>query len=162
LQLLWSSGVADSCTRVDALKTITISDSEFAEIANRDESHFFDTKQFAVSGRSVQKIGVAFSNADGGELIIGIKDKKTGAALNDRWEGIVHIEQLNGHLQALFEVKPALDITYEFLKRKSASGYALRILVEKGTQVCTTADGTVYVRQGAQSLAVRIRTAYNS
>jgi ATP-dependent DNA helicase RecG len=99
------------------LKTITISDSEFAEIANRDESHFFDAKEFAVSGRSVQKIGVAFSNADGGELIIGIKDKKTGAALNDRWEGIVNIEQLNGHLQALFEVKPALDITYEFLKR---------------------------------------------
>jgi len=137
------------------LKTIRISDEEFAEIADRDESHFFDIKQFGVSGKSIQKIGVAFSNADGGELIIGIKDKKTGNTLDGRWEGIGDIEQLNGHLQALFEVKPALDITYEFLKRETAEGYALRILVEKGTQVSATADGTVYLRQGAQSLAVK-------
>jgi ATP-dependent DNA helicase RecG len=60
------------------LKTIVISDDEFAKIADRDESHFFDIKQHAATGKSIQKIGAAFSNADGGELIIGIKDKKTG------------------------------------------------------------------------------------
>jgi ATP-dependent DNA helicase RecG len=137
------------------LKTIAISEPEFAEIANRDESHFFEIKQHAVSGKSIQRIAVAFSNADGGELIIGIKDKKTGVSLHDRWEGIVDIEKLNGHLQSLFEVKPALDISYAFLKRKSADGYALRVHVEKGAQVSATADGTVYLRQGAQSLAVK-------
>jgi ATP-dependent DNA helicase RecG len=137
------------------VKTIVISDTEFAEIANRDESHFFDVKQRAVSGKSIQKIGVAFSNADGGELIIGIKDKKTGGTLDDRWEGIVDFEHLNSHLQALFEVQPALNIAYEFLKRETADGYALRIQVEKGTQVSATADGTVYLRQGAQSLTVK-------
>jgi ATP-dependent DNA helicase RecG len=125
------------------MKTILISDAEFAEIANRDESHFFDIKESEVSGKSVQKIAAAFSNADGGEVIIGIKDKKTGASLDDRWEGIADIEKLNGHLQALFEVKPALDIKYEFLKRNKGDGYALRVLVEKGTQVCATADGTI-------------------
>ena len=125
------------------------------EIANRDESHFFDIKQGEVSGKAVQKAAAAFSNADGGELIIGIKDKKTGAPLNERWEGIADIERLNGHLQALFDVKPALDIKYEFLKREKAEGYALHVLIEKGTQVCTTADGTIYIRQGAQSLTVK-------
>jgi ATP-dependent DNA helicase RecG len=132
------------------LKTITITDAEFEEIADRDESHFFDIKQQGVSGKSIQKIGVAFSNADGGELIIGIKDKKTGEPLSARWEGIADIEQLNGHLQALFDVKPPLDLRYEFLKREKASGYALRVLFEKGTQVSTTSDGTIYLRQGAQ------------
>ena len=137
------------------MKTISISDAEYAQIANRDESHFFDIKSQDVSGKAVQKIAAALSNADGGELIIGIKDKKTGLPLKDRWEGIADIEKLNGHLQALFEVKPALDIKYEFLKHEKAEGYALRVLVEKGTQVCATADGTIYLRQGAQSLTVR-------
>lgn len=137
------------------MKTITIKDSEYTEIADRDESHFFDVKQHSVSGKSIQKIGVAFSNADGGELIIGIKDKKTGEPLEARWEGIVDIEQLNGHLQALFEVKPALEIQYELLKRERIGGYALRILFEKGTRVCATSDGAIYQHQGAQSLPVR-------
>ena len=137
------------------MKTIILSDAEFAAIANREESYFFDLKQFAVSGKSLQKAAAAFSNADGGELIVGIKDKQTGGALDDRWEGIADIEQLNGHLQALFDVKPGLDIEYEFLKRQNFAGYALRVLIEKGSQVCETADGTIYLRQGAQSLPVK-------
>jgi ATP-dependent DNA helicase RecG len=137
------------------LRTITISETEFKEIANRDESHFFDLKEMTVGGKSIQKIGVAFSNADGGELLIGIKDKKAGGKVEQRWEGITDIEQLNSHLQVLFEVKPPRDIRYELLRRESADGYALRVLIEKGTQVCATADGTVYVRQGAQSLPVK-------
>lgn len=137
------------------MKTIIISDSEFTEIAERDESHFFDIKRSDVSGKSVQKIAAAFSNADGGELIIGIKDKKTGEPINERWEGITDIEKLNGHLQALFEITPPLDITYEFLKKDATDGYALRILIEKGARVCAAADGTIYLRQGAQSLPVK-------
>lgn len=137
------------------MKTIIVSDEELANIADRDESHFFDIKQHAASGKSIQKVAAAFSNADGGELIIGIKDKRAGKTLNERWEGIADIEQLNGHLQALFDVKPALDITYEFLRRETATGYALRVLIEKGTQVCVTPDHKIYLRQGAQSLPVK-------
>lgn len=137
------------------MKTLILSDADYAEIAARDESHFFDVKQANVTGRSLQKIAAAFSNADGGELIIGIRDKGTGGPPDDRWEGVADIERLNGHLQALFEVNPALDIQYEFLKREAVEGYALRILIEKGSQVCTTADGTIYLRHGAQSLPVK-------
>ena len=108
-----------------------------------------------MNGKSIQKIGVAFSNADGGELILGIKDKKTGQSLDNRWEGISDIEKLNGHIQALFELNPPLTISYELLKRETADGYALRVLFEKGTQLCSTADGKTYVRQSAQSLLLK-------
>jgi hypothetical protein len=37
------------------LKTIIITNTELAEIAERDESHFFDTKEYDVSGKSAQK-----------------------------------------------------------------------------------------------------------
>jgi ATP-dependent DNA helicase RecG len=137
------------------LNTVVISATELAEIADRDESHFFDNKEYNVSGKSLQKVAVAFSNADGGELIVGIRDKKRGGQLAERWEGIGDIEKLNGHLQALFEVKPALDLEYKFLKLDGAEGYALRVLIEKGSQVCATTDGTIYLRQGAQSLPVK-------
>lgn len=137
------------------MKTVVLSDPDFCAIVERDESHFFDVKQSGVSGRALQRSAVAFSNADGGELIIGVKDKKAEANPDDRWEGIADIEQLNGHLQALFEVEPALDIQYEFLKRESASGYALRILIEKAVHVCATAEGKIFLRQGAQSLPVK-------
>ena len=52
-------------------------------------------------------------------------------------------------------MKPTLDINYEFLKRENANGYSLRVIIEKGTQVCATADGSIYLRQGAQSLLVK-------
>jgi ATP-dependent DNA helicase RecG len=137
------------------LKTVVITNADLTEIVNRDESHFFDTKEYDVSGKSIQKIAVAFANADGGELIIGIRDKKRGTSLPEKWEGISDIEKLNGHLQALFDVKPALDLKYEFLKWEGGQGYALRVLIEKGSQVCATTDGTIYLRQGAQSLPVK-------
>jgi hypothetical protein len=54
-------------------ETITITKAEYAEMASRDESHFFDIKAHAVGGKAIQKIAAAFSNADGGELIIGIQ-----------------------------------------------------------------------------------------
>lgn len=137
------------------MKTIEISDDELAKIFERDESHFFDVKQFDISGKSLQKIAVAFSNADGGELIIGVKDKSATASPFDRWEAVDDIEKMNRHLQALFEVSPALDIRNEFIRRPKSHGYALRVMVEKGSQLSKTSDGTVYLRQGAQSLPVR-------
>ncbi|WP_373088275.1 ATP-binding protein [Sneathiella sp.] len=137
------------------LNTVILENDEYEQIITRDESHFYDIKQSQVSGKSLQKAAVAFSNADGGELVIGIKDKKTGANSADRWEGIVNIEEMNHHLQNLFNINPPLDIKYEFLKRTNAKGYALRILIEKGSQVCSTTDGNIYQRQGAQSLPVK-------
>ncbi|NTF34266.1 ATP-binding protein [Rhizobium skierniewicense] len=134
------------------MKTINISEKEYVALSDRDESHFFDLKSFELTGAKLQKAAVAFSNADGGEIILGVKDKEKTEG--ERWEGVETIERFNGHLQAIFDVKPSLDVKYEFLSRTGHKGYALRIMVEKGNQVCQTSDKTVYVRNGAQSLKI--------
>ncbi len=72
-----------------------------------------------------------------------------------RWKGAAHIEDYNQHIQALLEVQPTLPLEFSFLKAPCASGYVLRIDVEKSQHVHKTADGTVYVRKGAQSLPVK-------
>ena len=137
------------------MKTRIITPTEALDLIVRDESHFFDKKGKTVSGKSVQKIAVAFANADGGEFLIGIADENAEPDPKQRWEGLTNIEALNSHLQVLFAVQPSLDVQYEFLKREDKDGYALRVIVEKSAEVHKTADQTVYQRYGAQSLPIK-------
>jgi len=71
------------------MNTRIITDSEADDFCARDESHFFDRKSAAVSGKNVQKISVAFANADGGEVVIGVADDKDQPNPALRWQGVV-------------------------------------------------------------------------
>lgn len=137
------------------MNTKTIGLNEADDLSKREESHFFDRKSFLVKGAKVQKVAVAFANADGGEFVIGIADEKEEADPSKRWKGASKIEDLNSHLQAVFEVTPSLDLKYEILKCEDKPGYTLRVLIEKSSEVHKTADGTVYQRHGAQSLPIK-------
>jgi ATP-dependent DNA helicase RecG len=128
---------------------------ELRSISEREESHFFDRKALGVKGREIQKAVVAFANADGGELIIGIRDPKHAPNVEERWQGADSLEDLNGYLQAVFNVQPALDVRYEVLLCEGKPGRVLRLNIEKSSAVCKTGEGTVYVRQGAQSLPIK-------
>ena len=55
------------------MNTKTIQSVEADDLSTREESHFFDRKSFLIKGAKVQKIGVAFANADGGEFIVSEK-----------------------------------------------------------------------------------------
>src|SRR3989304_2296582 len=134
-------------------KTIVLKEAD--DLSSREESHFFDRKSVLLKGAKVQKIAVAFANADGGEFIIGIADEKEEPDPSKRWKGASKIEDLNSHLQALFDITPSLDLKYEILKCEDKSGYTLRVLIEKSAEVHKTADGTVYQRQGAQSIPIK-------
>ncbi len=136
------------------MKTRIITEAEAVEISKREESHFFDRKAVEIKGKKVQKIAVAFSNADGGEFVVGIADDKDEPDPKKRWQGASKIEDLNSHLQAIFEVTPSLDLRYEILKCENKPGYVLRIQVEKSSEVHKISDGTVYQRHGAQSLPI--------
>jgi len=136
------------------MNTRIITSEEALDFCVRDESHFFDRKSAALSGKKFQKISVAFANADGGEIVIGVADEKEEPNPALRWQGVSRIEDLNGHLQSIFEITPSLDLRYEFMKCENVPGYVLRVLVEKSSGVHKTSDGTVYQRYGAQSLPI--------
>jgi ATP-dependent DNA helicase RecG len=133
------------------MKEKRISEQDYIELAQREESHVFDHKAFEVSGKSAQKIAVAFANADGGDFVIGISDVKESSEVGDRWQAR-SIEDFNGHLQALSEVTPTLSADYIFVSVEGRQGYALSITIEKSPAVHKTAAGDVYQRKGAQSL----------
>ncbi|MEZ5492417.1 MAG: ATP-binding protein [Gammaproteobacteria bacterium] len=135
--------------------TREVTDGEVLALSTREESHFFDKKSSAISGKGVQKIAVAFANADGGEFLIGIADDADAPSPEDRWQGVDNIEALNSHLQAIFAIQPALDVRYEFLKHNDDKSYVLRVTVEKSSEVHKTSDSTVYQRYGAQSLPIK-------
>jgi ATP-dependent DNA helicase RecG len=134
--------------------TKVISKADALLLANRAEDHFFDRKAAAIKGAKLQKAAVAFANADGGEIYVGIADDKDEGEPSKRWSGMKSIEEYNQHIQALSEVQPALPMELNFLKAEGVAAYVLRVQIEKSQSVHKTADGTVYERRGAQSLPV--------
>jgi ATP-dependent DNA helicase RecG len=134
-------------------KTLVQKDAEF--LVARHEDHFFDRKALRAGGRTVQKIAAALANADGGEFVIGIADDDDEPEAELRWQGATKVEDFNPHIQALTEINPALAAEYTVLAAPNQPGLVLSVRVEKSSEVHQTADGTVYVRKGAQSLPVR-------
>lgn len=136
------------------METKTISAADAMLLSTKQEDHFFDRKAAAIKGARLQKIAVAFANADGGEVYVGIADEKDEPDPAKRWAGSPNIEDYNQHIQALVEVQPALQMDLSFLKADGSHTYVLRIQIEKSQAVHKTSDGTVYERKGAQSLPV--------
>ncbi len=131
-----------------------ITKTEIDKILEREESHFFDFKAREVAPRQIEKICVAFANADGGEIIIGVSE--TGNTdIPVKVEGFSDLESMNNVLQSVFSLNPPVGISYEFLKSPDFLGYLLLIRIEKGGSVYKTSDASVYVRQGAQSLPIK-------
>jgi ATP-dependent DNA helicase RecG len=133
----------------------TLSSDDATVTVTRDEDHFFDRKALSVSGKKVQKIAVAFANADGGEFAIGSADDEDEPTPSERWNGAAKVEDFNAHVQAISEIKPALGAEYSILEAADRAGLVLLVRVEKSSEVHQTADGTVYVRKGAQSLPLK-------
>jgi ATP-dependent DNA helicase RecG len=132
-----------------------ISEQEVYAICTREESHFFDRKACGIRGAKVQKISVALANADGGEFVIGVSDDKEEPDPTKRWNGYGSIEEINSALQAIFEIKPSLELRYEILVARGFPGHVLAVSIEKSGNVHSTADNTVYQRYGAQSLPIK-------
>jgi len=131
-------------------------DKDVDQFLIRDEDHFFDRKALGTSGRSIQKIAVALSNADGGEFVVGIADSKDEPIVARRWNGAAQVEDFNPQIQALSEIKPPLNnAELSILEAPGQNGLVLLVRVEKSSEVHQTADGTVYIRKGAQSLPLK-------
>lgn len=134
------------------MQTRNISLPEALELTKREETHFYDHKAVEVGAAKIAKVAVAFSNADGGEFIIGIRDAGDEPDPEKRWAGVEEIERLNDKLQVLFSITPSLSLRYEVLICDELPGQVLRVNIDKGAEVAKSTDGNVYVRYGAQSL----------
>jgi len=112
-----------------------------------EESHFCDLKALEVSPGKLTKAISAFSNAEGGELFIGIDDTPR------KWRGFANIEAANAHLQVFEQLFPlSTDFQYTFLAHKDSEGLVLKIQIAKSRELKVANDHKVYIRRGVQSL----------
>jgi ATP-dependent DNA helicase RecG len=109
-----------------------------------------DFKATAIAPGKLTRTLAAFSNAEGGEVYIGIAQD---AERRSTWTGFGGVEDANGHLQAFESLFPLGDgYGYSFLRSASDPGLVLKVDVAKSREVKKASDGRVYVRRGAQNL----------
>jgi|SRR5690606_11468171 len=137
------------------MKEKNLDTEDIKALCIKQEDHFFDKKAKEIDGKKIQKISVAFANADGGDFIIGIKDDKDEPNIDKRWSGEIIKENFNKVFQNLTEIKPSVPYTATFLYNPYDKSYALQITIEKSDKVHATADNTVYIRVSAASQPIK-------
>lgn len=138
-----------------------INEQDAIKFLNEEEDHFFDVTRKDYKGEVVQKKCIAFANADGGDLLIGIHDRKdkglTGGKF-ERWNGYVIQEDANNVIADILKnINPQITgIAFEFLEieRNENLGKVLKVSIEKSPDVHYTAGGNVYIRKGPQCLLI--------
>jgi len=104
-----------------------------AEMLRREESHFLDFKRASIAPGKLQETMVAFANADGGEVIIGLDDD-TRLAPTDRFHGFQNPEQANNHVSTADTLidPPIPGVSGEFIECPTAPNHLLlHLLVPK-------------------------------
>jgi ATP-dependent DNA helicase RecG len=134
--------------------TKVISKDDAIALITKSEDHFFDHKAKEVAGAKVQRALVAFANADGGELAVGVADTKASSSDLDRWQGHGAIEDYNGILQAISGIQPSIPCSAVFLACQDLPGVVLFLRVDKSSLVHKTGANEVFIRKGAQCLPV--------
>jgi ATP-dependent DNA helicase RecG len=138
---------------MNGIQIIGISDNELRKILSIEEGHFVEVKAVEASPGGLTKAIAAFSNAEGGELFIGIDEDRAKKAR--RWRGFSNQEAANAHVQVFEQLFPlGTDYRYDFLSNDHSDGLVLKIQVAKTRDIKKASDHKVYVRRGAQNLPV--------
>ncbi len=133
------------------IPVVDISDVEAEKVILSQENHFSDIKSKQISPARLTKTISAFSNAEGGEIYIGIDETEASRT----WNGFADVEDANGHIQGFESFFPLGDgYSYIFLRHKGFSGIVLKVDVEKSRDIKKASDKVVYVRRGAQNLPI--------
>jgi ATP-dependent DNA helicase RecG len=130
---------------------IHLSKAERDKVLALDENHFCDMKATAVAPGKLTRTIAALSNAEGGEVYIGIGQDRFRTNF---WAGFATPEGANGHIQAFEGLFPLGEgYSYSFLLRSPLdSGLVLKVDISKSRGVMLASDGKAYVRRGAQNL----------
>lgn len=137
---------------ITMFETRKIEPSELEKILKSEEDHFFDVKSKDISPAKLQETFVAFANADGGDIYIGIEDKKHEG---NRERPYSNPEEANAAIKVLLEQTiPSVEgVLVEFLI--SGNGYILHISIPKSPKVHYTASQDCYIRLNAQKHKIK-------
>lgn len=129
-----------------------LSASELITLLNSEEDHFLDLKGREIQPSKLQETFVAFANADGGELYVGLEDKRYQG---DRVRPFATKEDVNAVLSVLLEqTSPAVEnVAIEFLQ--TCGGHVLHLSIPKSPKVHYTSGGDCYVRLNAGKVKIK-------
>lgn len=80
------------------LEIVDVDEREARQVVWTEESHTADVKAIEVSPAKLTRSMAAFSNAEGGELFVGVDEDKSAGTRT--WRGFPSVEAANGHVQA--------------------------------------------------------------
>jgi ATP-dependent DNA helicase RecG len=135
------------------IKVVDISSTECDKLLGLHEGHFCELKATEVAPSKLTRTLAALSNAEGGEVYIGVKEDKT--TRTNLWVGFRVPEDANGHIQTFEDLFPLGEgYSYAFLKSGKHPGLVLKVEVSKSRDVKYASDGKVYLRRSAQNLPI--------
>ena len=130
-----------------------LTQAERDKLLSFQEGHFGDLKGARIAPSKLTNTIAAFSNAEGGELYLGIEQDLAIGTVS--WKGFKDQEAANAHIQVFEDLFPLGDgYTYTFLASPSDPGLVLKIDIAKSRDIKKASDGVVYLRRGAQNLRV--------
>ena len=137
------------------ITTLEVNAEERDNILRAEEGHFLDFKSKSIKPGKLTETLSAFANTAGGELYIGIPERKRSSRRIRKWVGFSDQESANGHLQAFEEIFPlSSSFSYLFLRCDGCDGLVLKADIHKVKEIKKASSGIPYVRRGAQNLPV--------
>lgn len=134
-----------------AILTVQIAEADANRLLAQSEGHFLDFKAKEISPAKLTQSISAFSNAEGGELYVGIGESAAGFF----WDGFGDEEDANPFILIFEQLFPLGDeFHYEFLTCPTMPGLVLHILAKKTARIMLAQDGFPYLRRNAQKLMV--------
>lgn len=135
------------------METTKISKEELQLLLDRNEDHFNDFKSKRILPAKLQETLVAFANADGGDLYVGIEDKQV---TGERVVGFSEPEEANDIVVTLLQgTSPVVEnVSWEFFDTED-KGLILHFAIPKSPKVHYTSGGECFVRVNAQKLKIK-------
>ena len=122
---------------------------DIKDLQQQPEGQLFDRKSFRIDAKALGVILVAFANADGGDVVIGIEDDGRITGING------NEEHLNELLRAPFDFcVPSVNVEVHFVDCTDVNGQPNRVLVmhvEPSMQVHANQADDAFYRVGDKS-----------
>lgn len=134
-----------------AILTIQLEDADANRLLGQSEGHFLDFKAKEISPVKLTQSISAFSNAEGGELYVGIGEMPAGFV----WDGFRDAEDANPFVLVFEQLFPLGDeFHYEFVACPSKPGLVLHVVAKKTARIMLAHDRFPYLRRNAQKLKI--------